>query len=114
MRSKALAIDIDDQNFHLIPAPLLDLLQLFGAGFDRVPADRALRDANRGGHLWQYLVILSRRDAAEQRAEHLRVQPLVVPQRFIGRDLYFTLGPVTKARPPDLHLTVGQLNSSGL
>ena len=58
--AKALAVDVDDKDFHLVPSTLLQLLQLLGAGLRRLPADRAAGYAHGGGHRRQHIVVLPR------------------------------------------------------
>ena len=45
MLGKTLAIDVNHQDLHLIPAPFLQLLELLDAGLDSLPADGAARNA---------------------------------------------------------------------
>ena len=47
--AEALAVDVDDQDLDLVPAPLLQLFELLGAGLDDLPAHGAARNPYRGG-----------------------------------------------------------------
>ncbi len=65
MRAETLAVNVDHQNFDLVPPPLLQLLELLDAGLDRFPADRAARHPYRFRHLRQNFLIFPGGDAPQ-------------------------------------------------
>jgi hypothetical protein len=71
MFGETLAIDVNHQDLDLIPAPLLQLLELLNARLDRLPTDGAARNTNGFRHLGQHLVVFPRRNATHQGAQHV-------------------------------------------
>lgn len=71
MVGETLAINVDHQNLHLIPAPLLQLSQLLDAGLYGLAADGAARYPHRLRHPGQHFVVFARRNASHQGAQHV-------------------------------------------
>src|SRR5947209_14424971 len=71
MSAKALAVNVDHQDFDLIPPPLLQLLELLDASFNDLPADRAARHPYRFRHLRQDFPILTGVYAPQQGTQHM-------------------------------------------
>ena len=114
VRAEALSIDVDHQNFHRIPAFLPQRFELFGAGFDRLPADRTARHPHRFRHLRQHFLILSRRNAAQQCTQQVLAETAVLSQGFVGRYLHFAFGLVAQPGSFHFYLPVGQLDLTRL
>ena len=102
MISEALTIDVDHQNLDVLPTPFPQLLELLGTRLDRFAANSATRDAQHLGHLRQHFLILSRRNATQQCAQHVLAETAVLPQGFLGGNLHFAFGLV--AQSGSLHL----------
>lgn len=111
---ETLAVDINHQNLNLIPAPLLQLLELLDACLHGLPTHRTAGDADGFRHFRQHLVVFAGRDSTHQSAEHVLAQGLVLPQRFISWDLHFALGLVPQPWSLHAHLPVGELNATHL
>src|SRR5215467_5736470 len=60
---ETLAVDINHQNLNLIPAPLLQLLELLDACLHGLPTNRTPGDPHSFRHFWQYLVVFTGRDS---------------------------------------------------
>ena len=73
-----LAVDVDHQNLDSVPAPFPQLLELFGTGFDGLPADGALGHSHGGRHLRQDLLILACGNAAQERTQHVLAESTVL------------------------------------
>ena len=114
MLSEPLAIDVDHQNLDGVPTLFVQLLELFGTRFDRFPADGAARYAHRFSHLRQHFVVLARRNAAQQRTEHVLAETAVLTQGFVGGNLHFAFGLVAEARPLQFYLAVRQFDIARL
>ena len=114
MRAETLAIDVDHQNLDVLPAPLLQLLELLGTRLDGFAADGAARNAHRLGHLRQDLLVFPRRNAAHQRTQHVLAEAAILAQHFVSRNLHFAFGLVAQPRPLHLHLAVRQLDAARL
>ena len=114
MRAETLAVDVDHQNLDLIPAPLLQLLELFDASVDGFAADGAARHPDRLRHLRQNFLVFPGRDTPQQRTQHMLPKASILPQHFIGGDLHFAFGLVPQTRPFHFHFSVRQLHAAGL
>src|SRR5271155_5568893 len=66
MLSEANTVDIDDQNFQPLEAPLAQRLELVRARREEFAADRRARNSHRLGHLRQHFGVAAGRNSAEQ------------------------------------------------
>jgi len=75
---ETLAANVDYQNLDLVPAPLPQLLELFGAGFNGLSANGALGYSRRGCLLRQDFLIFACGNAAQQGAQHILAEPAIL------------------------------------
>jgi hypothetical protein len=90
------------------------LFELLGTRLHRFAADGAARHAHRLGHLRQDFLILSRRNTAQQRTQHVLAEAAVLPQGFVGGNLHFAFSLVAQSGPVHLYFAIRQLDAARL